>query len=147
MLSLRSFMRDDAELLQEKQYPDMSLGELEALIDEWNRGSYQGRLFEMLAVVADGAVVGCVSLLARSRSVVSLGVDIFPAERRKGFAGAALRLMLARAAALGFRIAQTQVRTDNAASRALHEKLGFESDGYVYKNAKGRDVVIYLMPI
>ena len=144
MVELRSFTREDAECLRENLYPDMTPDELAALIVEWNRGSYQGKLFEMLAVVADGRVTGFVSLLAHSRSVVSFGAEIFPAERRKGYAGAALRLMLARAADLGFRVAQTQVRTDNEASRRLNEKLGFESDGYVYKNAKGRDVVLYL---
>lgn len=144
MVTLRRFTQDDAEVLRANLYPDMTPDELAATIAEWNRGSWQGKLFELLAVVADGRVTGFVSLLAHSRSVASLGPEIFPEERRKGYAGEAMRLALARAAELGFRIAQTQVRTDNEASRRLHEKLGFESDGYVYRNAKGRDVVLYL---
>ena len=29
-------------------------------------------------------------------------------------------------------------------AKLLREKLGFESDGYVYQNAKGREVVLCL---
>ena len=144
MVTLRRFTREDAGILREKQAPDRTEDELAALIDEYNRGSWRGKRFEMLAVVADGDVVGSVSLMEHSRSVVSLGPEIFPEERRKGYAGEAMRLALARAAELGFRIALQQVLTDNEASRRLHEKLGFEYDGYVYQNAKGREVGLYL---
>ena len=44
----------------------------------------------------------------------------------------------------GYQIAFSQIRADNMSSIALHQSLGFESDGYVYKNQKGRDVLIYL---
>ena len=144
MVTLRRFTQDDAEVLRANLYPDMTPDELAAMIAEWNRGSWQGKLFELLAVVADGRVTGFVSLLAHSRSVASLGAEIFPAEQRKGFGGAALRLMLARAAELGFRIAQTQVRTDNEASRRLHEKLGFERTVSTYQNAKGKEVFLFI---
>ena len=147
MVTLRRFTRDDAKRLRDKQAPDMTEDELKALIDEYNRGSWRGKRFEMLAVVADGDVVGSVSLMEHSRSAVSLGPEIFPAERRKGYAGEAMRLALERAAELGFRVVLQQVLTDNEASRRLHEKLGFESDGYVYRNAKGREVVLYLKAI
>ena len=40
-------------------------------------------------------------------------------------------------------IRERYIYGDNVVSIALHEKLGFETDGYVYKNAKGRDVLIY----
>ena len=45
------------------------------------------------------------------------------------------------------RILLDQVRRDNAASIRLHEKLGFETDGYGYRNQKGREVVLYLKPL
>ena len=54
------------------------------------------------------------------------------------------RAALARAAELGFHIVLQQILTDNEASLRLHEKLGFESDGYVYRNAKGREVTLWL---
>ena len=41
-------------------------------------------------------------------------------------------------------IIQDQVHTDNQASIALHNSLEFETDGYVFKNAKDKDVLLYL---
>lgn len=37
-----------------------------------------------------------------------------------------------------------QIRADNVASIALHNSLGFETDGYVYTNKKGNEVLIYI---
>ena len=144
MVTLRRFSRDDVKILQKKQLPNITEDEIAALIAEWDGGSYQGKHFEMLAVVSDGAVAGSVSLLAHSHSVVSFGTEIFPEERRKGLAYGAMRLLLERAAEQGYRIVLQQVRADNEASRHLHEKLGFESDGYRYRNEKDREVVLYL---
>ena len=50
--------------------------EASRLIHEWNTGSYQGRYFEMYAVVHDETVVGTISLCARSKSVISIGPEI-----------------------------------------------------------------------
>ena len=47
-----------------------------------------------------------------------------------------MQLLFGRASGLGYRILVDQVREDNAASIGLHEKLGFESDRYAYKNKK-----------
>ena len=47
----------------------------------------------------------------------------------------------------GFSIVQDQIQTENNASIRLHEKLGFESDGYVYRNKKDQNVVLYLKTI
>ena len=55
-----------------------------------------------------------------------------------------MKLLLERAAASGYKLMLDQVSTENAPSKALHEKLGFETDGYIYKNAKGREVLLYL---
>jgi hypothetical protein len=37
-----------------------------------------------------------------------------------------------------------QIRADNVVSSALHNSLGFETDGYVYRNKKGNEVLIYI---
>ena len=42
------------------------------------------------------------------------------------------------AAEKGYRIILDQVRKDNPASIRVHEKLGFESDGYIYQNQKNK---------
>ncbi len=117
------------------------------LIARWREKVWNGKFFEMLAVEDGGALVGTVSLLEHSRSAVSLGIEIFPEYRRRGRATAACALALERARKRGYKIAMDQVRADNQASAALHRRLGFENDGYVYINRKGSEVLIYIMPL
>lgn len=142
---LRRFTEADAPLLRQKQYPDADIEEIKEMIRAWNAGSDRGKRFELYAIAADGAVVGSVSLYERSRSVASVGTEVFADERRKGYAAEGMRRMLAIAKERGYRIVQDQVRADNAASIALHAKLGFETDGYIYRNAKDRPVLLYLL--
>ncbi len=54
-----------------------------------------------------------------------------------------MRLMIEAAKGRGYQILQDLVRADNGASIALHEKLGFLTDGSVHTNAGGRQVLIY----
>ena len=145
MVSLRQFTDRDAAVIREKQMPDASIEEISRMIRDWQSNRYQGKHFEMLALTTDDAVVGCISLCGHTDKIVSLGAEVFFDERGKGYAAEGMRAAIERAGMQGYRIIQDQVRTDNAASRALHEKLGFETDGYVYTNAKGRNVLIYLL--
>ena len=145
MIGLRPFTDDDAAIIREKQMPDASMDEVRGMIKAWEAEIYQGRYFEMLALTADHAVVGSVSLYGHTETIASVGIEIFPDERGRGYAAEGMRLILEKARARGYRIIQDQVRADNAASIALHEKLGFETDGYVYKNAKDREVLIYML--
>ncbi|MBR5837674.1 MAG: GNAT family N-acetyltransferase [Victivallales bacterium] len=144
MISLRHFMETDAERLQANQLHGKSMKDMLSLIHEWKTKSYNGKYFEMFAVVNDADVVGSISLFEHSPSVASIGVEIFANHRRKGYAADAMRLLLKYAMEKGYRIIQQQIRTNNAASLSLHEKLGFETDGYVYVNQKGHDVLLYL---
>ena len=105
MVTLRSFVPEDAESVRRNLYPDLSLPDIAQMIDEWNTRRYRGKYFEMFA------------------------------------------LLMQYAAEKGYRIVQDQVRRDNAASIRLHEKLGFESDGYVYRNQRNQEVVLYLKQI
>lgn len=143
MVSLREFEDSDAAVLRDGQCPSADMDEVIGLIGSWKEKTYNGRYFEMLAVTQDGRAVGSVSLLERSPGIVSAGIEIFPDERRKGYAAEAMRLILARAAEKGYKGVQDQVAQDNLASRTLHEKVGFETDGYVYTNSRGHDVLIY----
>lgn len=147
MVCLQRFTAQDAGSVREHLYPDLTADEAAALIDEWNSGVCRDRRFMMRAVVSDGDIVGCASLTERSRSVVSAGIEICPGERNKGFGTQAMAALVDLAASEGYRIVMDQVRTDNAASISLHEKLGFESDGYVYLNGKKREVVLYMKPL
>ena len=108
---------------------------------------YGGNPFEMYAVTSGGRIVGSISLYGRDCGMASLGPEIFSSDRRNGYAAEAMKLLAERAAGMGYRILMDQVRSDNAASIALHEKLGFGTDGAVYRNSRGRDVIIYVMAL
>ena len=127
MVGLRAFRPEDAEILREALFPQSEIGEVRALFKEWDARSFEGRYFEMFAVERDGRLVGSASLYEHSPSVVSAGVEIFPAEKGQGSGGAALGLLVGAAAEKGYRIVQDQVRPDNLASVRLHEACGFET--------------------
>ena len=147
MISLRHFCPRDAEAVRGALYPDRTADEAAAMIAAWNTCVYQGRYFETFAVLRDDAIVGQVSLSELSRSVVSAGVEITGAQRGKGFASEALSRLLKYASDRKYRLVLDQVRTDNPASIKLHEKLGFESDGYVYRNRRDHAIFLYIKPL
>jgi RimJ/RimL family protein N-acetyltransferase len=144
MISIRHFTEHDAIIIQQKQYTETSITDIYEMITEWESNTYQGKYFEMFAIIADDAIVGSASLYEHSKNVVSIGVEVYPDQRRKGYAAEGMRLIMNHARDLGYRIIQDQVRTDNQASIALHNSLEFETDGYVFKNAKDKDVLLYL---
>lgn len=146
---LRHFKPDaqDVNLLQKFYCPELPRAAIAGMIGDWNTLSYQGKYFEMFAVVRDKKAVGTLSLYEHSRSVVSVGVEIFAGERRRGNGTAAMKKAIELCRKKGYKILAHQVRTDNAASMRLHEKVGFETDRYVYKNQRGHDVYLYLKPL
>ena len=144
MVTLRNFTDEDAETLQEYKYPDMSLEAIRKMIGDWNKKVFQGKFFEMYAVEKDGAAAGTISLSQKSENVVSCGPEIFPKYRRQGIGKEALWLALQAVKEKGYKIVLQQIRRENAASIALHYALGFETDGYIYKNRKGNEVLIFL---
>lgn len=142
--ALREFTCGDAAVLREHGYGGYSADELSEIVETWRRKRHNGTYFEMFAVVSGDEVVGNVSLYARSAHLVSCGVEIYPEYRRSGYAFAALDSALKKAKESGYRLAVSQILSDHAASISLHEKLGFESDGYEYINRKGEKVLIYM---
>ena len=147
MTELRHFRPEDAEIVRRSLYPDADDAEAAGLIDEWNAGVWQGKPFEMLAVLSGGRIVGQASLLEHSPSVVSAGIEISAAERNRGLGTGALAALISLAKEKGYRIMLDQVRWDNRASIRLHEKLGFESDGCVYRNRQDREVILFIKPL
>lgn len=143
MTFLRMFTEEDAELLQQELWPNSSKSEVISIIREWSACLYKGKYFEMLAIIVDDTVVGNVSLYEHSQNIVSLGVEIFSHYRRQGYAVAGVFLALEKAREHGYKLVQDQVLIDNAASVALHEKIGFETDGYVFRNAKDNKVNLF----
>lgn len=144
MVTLRPLNENDAGILRANLYADLEPDEICALIREWNDPALRAKDFEMYAILHDDKVVGLISLYELSRSVASLGPEVFVSEQQKGHAFKAMELMIRRAKERGFRILQQQIRSDNKASLRLHEKLGFETDHYVYLNRKNHEVFIYL---
>lgn len=147
MVTIRNFTHQDAEPLRQSLYPDMELSAISEMIDEWNSLVCCGKYFEMFAIVSDDKITGYVSLYEHSKTVASIGAEVIAEERRKGAASEAISLLMRYASEKRFRIILDQVRRDNTASIRLHEKLGFESDGYVYRNQRGLETVLYLKPI
>ncbi len=144
MILLRNFKKEDASELQEYGFSDLSTEQVEALICDWDKKQLNGKYFEMYAIVSDEKIVGTISLYQHSSEVVSIGPEVFCEYRRKGFAKEAMICACQIAKEKGFKIVSQQIKTNNAASIALHSSLGFESSGLVYTNAKGNQVSIYL---
>ena len=144
MILLRNFKKEDALELQEHGFPDLSTEQVEALICDWSKKQFDGKYFEMYAIVVDEKIVGTISLYQHSSKVVSIGPDVFCEYRRKGFAKEAMISACQIAKEKGFKIVSQQIRTNNTASIALHRSLGFETSEHVFTNAKGNQVSIYL---
>ena len=139
---LRPFTFEDWLIIAKYQYPDSSEEEIRGMILQWNTRQYDGQYFEMLAIENDGNIVGYVSLLDRNDGVVSEGVEIYPPYRRQGFAYNAVTMALQYAKELGFQAVSAQVRQNNAASIALHKKLGFQiTDSF----CNGRGHLVYTL--
>ncbi len=144
MVSLRHFRESDAAVLLENGNICTSVEEIRDTICNWNRLIFHGKYYEMFAVIDGNQIVGMISLYQLSDSVISVGPEIFPVFRRRGFGAEAMRIALDIAKGKGYRIALQQVQADNHASIALHKSLGFETDGYGYVNRKGNEVYIFL---
>ena len=141
---MRNFKKEDASELQEYVYSDLSTEQVEALICERYKKQFNGKYFEMYAIVSDEKIVGTISLYQHSSEVISIGPEIFCEYRRKGFAKEAMICACQMAKEKGFKIVSQQIRTNNAASIALHCSLGFETNELVFTNTKGNQVYIYL---
>jgi len=111
---------------------------------QWAQKEFAGKYFEMFAIVKDREIVGSISLFQHSRSVVSCGPEVFEAYRRQGIGAEAMLLAMDKAKNLGYKVMSQQVRQNNTASIALHEKLGFETDEYIYRNRNENEVLMYL---
>ena len=144
MIVLRNFRDTDASIFQEKHSRHLPLEEIKELFRKWNLREYEGKYFEMFAIIKDEDIVGRISLYQHSVNVISCGPEIFEGCCRQGFAKEAMGLAMEISKNKGYKVVMQQIRTDNGASIALHNSLGFETDGYVYRNKKGNEVLIYV---
>lgn len=144
MISLRNFIDKDAIDYQQKYRANMSLDEIQAIFTKWQEKEFQGKYYEMFAIIKDNEIVGMISLYQHSESVISCGPEIFEGYRKQGIAQEAMMLAMDIAKSKGFKLVSQQIRVDNIASISLHKKLGFETDEYIYKNKRGNDVQIFI---
>ena len=144
MIILRNFSESDAEVFLREYHKSISPEEVREMFSKWNTKEHEGRYFEMFAIVNDQQIVGQISLYQHSENVISCGPEIYEGYRKQGLAGEAMVLAMDIAKEKGYKIVSQQVRADNVASIALHRRLGFETNGYVYRNRKGNEVLIYL---
>lgn len=142
MLTVRPIQQGEADLLRDTSYETMSEAEKEQMLSEAFSKNHEGRYFELLVVEDSGNCVGFMSLYAHSDTVISCGPEIKRHSRQKGYGYRGEQLALAYAKSIGYTEAIAQVRVENLASRALHEKLGFTLDK-IYVSIKGREVCEY----
>lgn len=142
-MQLRNFKKQDASILADKMYGNLSIGQIEDMICAWDTKQYYGKYFDMLAVVDNDVIVGMLSLYQIKEKTLHIGSVIFPEFRKKGFAKAAMTMAFDIAKELDCCTISQQIRLDNAASIALHRSLGFEIVGTPFVNAKGNEVCIY----
>ena len=144
MVKLRHFIHDDANVLQQFLYENMPIKEIQNMICDWSKYEYQGKYFEMFAIIHGGNIVGTVSLFEQSDNVVSIGEEVFSAYQRQGFGKKAMNIVLEIAKDKGYKIVLQQVRSNNIPSIAMHQSLGFETDRYAYINKKGNEVFLFV---
>ena len=144
MVLLRNFTNDDAKAFQQNYKMDISLNEIKEMFSKWNEKNYSGKYFEMFAVTNDEGIVGWISLYQHSENVISCGPEIFEHYRKQGIGGEAMKLAMKIAKNKGYKLMSQQIRVNNTASIALHKKLGFETDEYIYKNRHNNDVQIFI---
>lgn len=130
---------DDIALLKDTSYSTMPCDMIRQMISESIAKRHNDSYFELFAAMNDTCCVGFVSLYEYSDTEISCGPEIKPAYRKQGFAYAAVVLALEHAKHIGFTAAVAQVKQDNAASIALHKRVGFHIEAE-FMNKKGNPV-------
>lgn len=146
MIYLRPVGCDDKDLFQDTSYAAMSPETMEIMLAESLAKSHNGKYFELFAVLDGNICVGIISLFETAPGEISCGPEIKPQYRRQGYAYAAVIAALNYAKKMGRTKAVAQIRQDNAASIALHKKLGFTLC-HSFTNKKGRPVLEFERPL
>lgn len=143
MIKLRNFIDNDINTLKKYKFNKLSQEEIKELILEWNSKTINGNYFEMFAILNDDNVVGTISVYQSSENMCSCGVEVYSDYRRQGFGREAMIIILNELRDRGIKLVCQQIRKNNTASILLHKSLKFETDGYIYTNKKGNEVLIY----
>ena len=112
---------------------------LEPMLAESAARVHEGRYYEQFSIRSDDCMCGLASLYQHDDQTVSDGIELYPPFRGCGLAAAALKKLAGIAQEQGYRRMIAQVRTDNAASLALHTGAGF-TIVRTYVNRRGNEV-------
>lgn len=127
---------------EDTSYSAMTDEDKRRMVQESRAKRHDGAYFEMLSVLDGDKAVGFMNLYARSANRISIGPEIKKRYQRQGYGCQAETLALQYAKQLGYTEAVAEVREENAASIALHEKLGFLLTGLCC-NKHGNTVRLY----
>ena len=139
-MRLQEIRPDQFHYLQGTSYGELSEESQKRLLMESQAKEHQGRYFCLLLIWEEEEVVGAINLFGHGEKEISIGPEIKPSFRGRGFAAQAMELALDFVAGMGFTRAASEIREDNEASLALHKKLGFRVTRE-YVNKRGRAVV------
>lgn len=142
MIRLVPVSADSMPDFADTSYAAMTDEDLRRMVRESCDRRHDGAYFEIIVVMDDGQIVGFMNLFARSAREISTGPEIKRRFQRQGYGHAAEILALQYAKESGYTTAVAEVREDNAASIALHEKLGFSLEERRI-NKHGNPVRIY----
>lgn len=142
MLRLVPVSADSMPDFEDTSYAAMSDEDKRRMIRESCDRRHDGAYFELFAVSDDGRIVGFMNLYARSAHTISIGPEIRRSVQKQGYGYLSELLALQYAKQMGYTTAVAEVRADNAASIALHEKLGFSLEDCRI-NKHGNPVRIY----
>lgn len=112
---------------------------LEPMLAESAARVHEGRYYEQFTIRLDGCICGLASLYQHDDQTVSDGIEVYPPFRGCGVAASALTQLAGIARGRGYCRMSAQVRTDNAASIALHTRAGF-AVARTYVNRRGNEV-------
>lgn len=121
--------------------------EVERMLADADAETHDGRFFAAYVIAEGNRTAGVITLYERSEGVISIGPEVFRRFRRRGIATKAMRQAIGLARERGYHTVLQEVRLDNPASVALHEKCGFETDGRTIKTRKEKDARLYVKNI
>lgn len=135
-------------------WPPTSLDSVRAWAAEQSRKHMENDAFHWMIETLDGTPVGTIAThhCDLRSGTFSYGVDVVDEQRRKGYASSAVWLVLGYYFdQLRYQKATIEVHSDNEASLALHDRLGFLREGCVrrtvYQNGQYLDTVYFGMTV
>lgn len=143
MISLKPITHQNIDDFDGTEYETMTSEQRRTLIEESIGKTHNGAYFEFLVVYRAHTVIGFMNLYAHSAHIISCGPTIKEPYRKNGFGCLAETMALEYAKEKGYTIAVGGVEDTNAASIALHEKLGFELDR-TFSNKQGKTIRLYI---